>query len=316
MDNQKNFGENEMNEMLKKFNQKNKKEDDEDKNFIIPNINKENNINIISSYKQQIESLTNKIKLLNIMLQERDDIIKKLEKENKKLEKEIKIFIEQSKKYGGNKNKIDNMNPKIRNKTEIYNKYEIINIEQNINNFFLNNGQQNYKNNEYNNMIKNFNENNYLFNASQNLGNNYSFKCLTERDELTKKIYEDNDDFAEFTLLLSNDGTAPWPNGKTKLAFDEPIFEEENSKDIILVAQEKNEQKNYKVCFKSLIQYQSGIYISKLRFNVNGKNIGEEIVLTIIIEEAYDIPKLKMEDGNNNDQLSQFEDVFYSEFVK
>ena len=110
MDNQKNFGENEMNEMLKKFNQKNKKEDDEDKNFIIPNINKENNINIISSYKQQIESLTNKIKLLNIMLQERDDIIKKLEKENKKLEKEIKIFIEKSKKYGGNKNKIDNMN--------------------------------------------------------------------------------------------------------------------------------------------------------------------------------------------------------------
>ena len=132
MDNQKNFGENEMNEMLKKFNQKNKKEDDEDKNFIIPNINKENNINIISSYKQQIESLTNKIKLLNIMLQERDDIIKKLEKENKKLEKEIKRFIEQSKKYGGNKNKIDNMNPKIRNKTEIYNKYEIINIEQNF----------------------------------------------------------------------------------------------------------------------------------------------------------------------------------------
>ena len=133
MDNQKNFGENEMNEMLKKFNQKNKKEDDEDKNFIIPNTNKKNNINIISSYNQQIESLTNQIKLLEKMLQERDDIIKKLEKENKNLEKEIKIFIEQKiKKYGGNKNQLDNMNPTIRKKTEIYNKYEIINIEQNI----------------------------------------------------------------------------------------------------------------------------------------------------------------------------------------
>ena len=64
MDNQKNFGD----DMPKKFNQKNKKEDDEDKNFIIPNINKENNINIISSYNQQIESLTNQIKLLKKML--------------------------------------------------------------------------------------------------------------------------------------------------------------------------------------------------------------------------------------------------------
>ena len=249
------------------------------------------------------------------MLQERDDIIKKLEKENKKLEKEIKIFIEQSKKYGGNKNQLDNMNPKIRNKTEIYNKYEIINIEQNINNFFLNNGQQNYKYNEYNNMIKNFNENNYLFNASQNLGNDYSFKCLTEREKLTKKIYEDKCDIVEFRLLLINNGAAPWPRGKTKLVFDEPIFNGENSKEILLVSQEHNQQKNYIVCFKSLNQYQTGEYISKLRFNVNGKNIGEEIVLTIIIEETYDIQKLKMEDEGNNGQLSQFENEFYSGFA-
>ena len=86
---------------------------------------------------------------------------------------------------------------------------------------------------------------------------------------IKKKIYEDNDDFAEFTLLLSNDGAAPWPSGKTKLAFDEPIFDEENSKDIILVSQEHNQQKNYKVCFKGLKEYPTGEYISKLRFNVN-----------------------------------------------
>ena len=318
MDSNKNFGENEMNDLLKKFNQKNKKEDDEDKNFIIPNANNENNNNnIISSFKQQIISLNNKIKSLNEMLQSKDDIIKKLQKENEILEKKIKKFKEQSFKYGGNKNKIGNMRPKIRNKTEIYNRYEVINNEQNItNNFFLNNGQQNYKYNEYNNMISRHNENNYLFNINQNMRNDYSFRCLTEKEELTKKIYEDNDDFVEFTLLLINNGPSPWPSGKTKLVFDEPIFDEENSKDIILVSQEHNQQKNYKVCFKGLKEYQTGEYISKLRFNVNGKNIGEEIVLTIIIDENYDIQKLKMEDEGNNDQLSQFKDLLYSSFAK
>ena len=164
-------------------------------------------------------------------------------------------------------------------------------------------------------MIENFNENNYLFNTSQNQGNDYSFKCLTEREKLTKKIYEDKCDIVEFRLLLINNGAAPWPRGKTKLVFDEPIFNGENSKEILLVSQEHNQQKNYIVCFKSLNQYQTGEYISKLRFNVNGKNIGEEIVLTIIIEETYDIQKFKMEDGCNNGQLSQFENEFYSEFV-
>ena len=41
----------------------------------------------------------------------------------------------------------------------------------------------------------------------------------------------------------------------------------------------------------------------------------EEIILTIIIEETYNIQKLKMEDGDNNGQLSQFENEFYSGFV-
>ena len=99
------------------------------------------------------------------------------------------------------------------------------------------------------------------------------------------------------------------------MVFDEPIFDGENSKEILLVSQEHNQQKNYIVCFKSLNQYQTGEYISKLRFNVNGKNIGEEIVLTIIIEETYDIQKLKMEDEGNNGQLSQFENEFYSGFA-
>jgi hypothetical protein len=157
-------------------------------------------------------------------------------------------------------------------------------------------------------MIKNFNENNYLFNASQNLGNDYSFKCLTESEKLTKKIYEDKCDIVEFRLLLINNGAAPWPRGKTKLVFDEPIFNGENSKEILLVSQEHNQQKNYIVCFKSLNEYPTGKYISKLRFNVN-------IILTIIIEETYNIQKLKMEDGDNNGQLSQFENEFYSEFV-
>ena len=300
----KNLGENEMNDMLKKFNQKNQKEDDEDKNFINQNDNKENNIdNIASSFNQKINLLINRIKSLTITQKEKDDIIKIIIE----LKKDRKCK-DQSYKYGDNINKITNIKPKIKNKTEIYNRYEIINIEQNINNnFFFNNGQQNYKYNEYNNMIKSHN---------QNLGNDYSFKCLNESEELTVKIYEDKCDIVKFKLLLINNGTVPWPSGKTKLVFDEPIFDEENSKDILLVSQEKNQQKNYIVCFTSLNEYQTGIYISKLRFNVNGKNIGEEIVLTIIIEESYDIPKLKMEDGGNNDQLSQFEDEFYRVFAK
>ena len=306
----KNFGENEMNDLFKKFNQKNQKEDDEDKNFIISNIHNENSIdnNSISSYKQQIESLKNQLKLFNEMLKERDDKIKKLEKEIRHLKKENKQFKEQSNKYGDN-NEITNIKPKIKNKTEIYNRFETINIEQNINNnYFLNNGQQNYKYNEYNNMINNFNENNYFINVNQNMRNDYSFKILSESDDLTKKIYEEDSEPVTFNLLLKNNGSLPWPKGKTKLVFEEAIFDKENSKDVILEAQEQDDEKSYLILFQKLDEYQVGEYTSKLRFNINGENIGEEIVLKIIIEESYDIPNLKKEVGENINELKIFED--------
>ena len=304
-----NFGENQINDIVKNFNQKNKKEGEGDRIFMMPiAINNENNINnITSSDKKQIIYLKNKLKLMKKKVKKRDSIIKKLEKKNKKLEKENEKLKEQSNKY---KNKLNYINPKIRNKTEIYNHhYENINI-----NIFLDNHQQNYKYNEYNNMIKNSKKNNFLFNANQNIMNDYSFKCLSDTDDLTKIIFEESEDIVEFKLLLMNTGPLPWPKDLTKLVFDDPLFDQENSQDIILVAQEKNEQKNYLVPFKNLKEYPSGEYTSKLRFNVNGKNIGEEIALTIIIEEKYDISELKKEGGGNTNQLTQLYEGIYGAY--
>jgi len=309
----KNFGENEMNDMLKKFNQKNQKEDDEDKNFIILKTDKDNYIDyIISSFNQQINYIINRIKLLNITKEEKDDIIKNF-KNLKKLQNEIIKLKDNSYKYGGNKYNSGNLKPKNKNKTEIYNYFKTINIEQNINNnFFLNNDQQNYKYNEYNNMISNFNKNNNNFNnVNHNMRSDYSFKCLSENDELTKTIYENDIDFVAFNLVLQNNGSLPWPKAETKLVFEDAIFDEENSKEVILEEQEKDEEKGYIVIFQKLNEYQTGEYTSKLRFNVNGKNIGEEIVLKIIIDEYYDISNLKKEVGDNENELSKLEEVYY-----
>ena len=325
MDNDKNFGENEMNDMLKKFNQKNKKEDDEDQNFIISKVYQENNINnSISSCNQQIISYQNEIKLLKIKLQEKDDIIKKkekmnkqLEKEKKQLEKEIKKLKDQFNKYGVNKNKITDIKPKIKNKTEIYNQFEIINIEENINNnYFLNNDQQNCKYNENNNMISNFKENNNFINLNQNIGNDYSFECLSKSGKLTKNIIENKSESVTFNLELKNNGSLPWPKGETKLIFENTDFGKENFEDIILEPQEKDKQKSYTVIFQELKEYPIGEYTSNLRFNVNGKNIGEEIVLKIIIEEEkYDFENLKKEMGDNVNELSKFEEEYYDAIV-
>jgi len=313
-----NFGENQINDIVKNFNQKNKKEDEDRISMMPYAINKENNINnITSSDKKQIIYLKNKLKLMKKKLKKRDSIIKKIEKKYKKLEilykkleKENEKLKEENNKYNDYKNKYNYIKPKIANKTEIYNHhYENINI-----NIFLDNSQQNYKYNKYNNMIKNSKKNNFLFNANQNKMNEYSFKCLSDNDDLTKIIFEESEDIVEFKLLLMNTGPLPWPKDLTKLVFDNPLFDQENSQDIILVAQEKNEIKNYLVRFKNLKEYPRGEYTSKLRFNVNGKNIGEKIVLTIIIEEKYDISELKKEGGGNTNQLTQFYEGIYGAY--
>ena len=62
------------------------------------------------------------------------------------------------------------------------------------------------------------------------MGNDYSFECLIGIGELTKKIYEDDEDNVQFKLLLRNNGYKAWPKGKVKLVFDEPLFGEDNSK--------------------------------------------------------------------------------------
>ena len=161
-------------------------------------------------------------------------------------------------------------------------------------------------------MIINFNKNNNNFNnVNHNMRSDYSFKCLSENDELTKTIYENDIDFVAFNLVLQNNGSLPWPKAETKLVFEDAIFDEENSKEVILEEQEKDEEKGYIVIFQKLNEYQTGEYTSKLRFNVNGKNIGEEIVLKIIIDEYYDISNLKKEVGDNENELSKLEEVYY-----
>ena len=191
-----------------------------------------------------------------------------LERENKYLKEEIEKYKNKIKKLRKIIEKLkvnkDNWN------FSLFNNNEIINNEQYINNY-----------------------------SFVNIGNDYSFNLSSEIENLTQKIYK-GDNEANFEIFLTNSGSETWPEGRTKLICDKSDFKKENFNDVIILESQIPKQvKKYVIYFTNLKEYKSAEYISIFRFNIDGINIGEEILLTVIIDEDFNIPQLKGEDGND-----------------
>ena len=130
----------------------------------------------------------------------------------------------------------------------------------------------------------------------------YSFDCQNIL-LLNEYIYEGTE-HCEINIILKNNGNVKWPKKKTKLIFDESSQNKEG--DIILEPQKVGEEKGYKVKFENLGNLKVGEYKSYLLFNVNGKNYGEKLTLSINVKEKKEIEEIE----KYRDKIKEFREQF------
>jgi len=111
----------------------------------------------------------------------------------------------------------------------------------------------------------------------------YSYKCLNTK--LESSIHQGVDE-TEITVTLKND-KIKWPEGKTKLVIDRSNFMIDGE-NINLNPLDKDEQENYVINFKGLKNMRPQEYKVYYDFNVDGKNFGDKLCLSINIENTVD----------------------------
>ena len=201
-----------------------------------------------------------------------------------------------------------------------------INISENKNNIILNNNNNQISSSDFKSLE--INTNNILNNKNDNKINNneisseYKYKLLTNSNDLIKNAII-KDEYANFEIKLINDNkNCEWPpNGRTKLISDEKSDLQITS---ILLESKQNVQLVNICC--GLACRNPGIKKCILNFNVDGKNYGEPIILTVKINEDLvqvlrDEFSLSKEDypdeiilnalkSNNNDIYKAFGSLF------
>jgi hypothetical protein len=145
----------------------------------------------------------------------------------------------------------------------------------------------------------------------------YSYKCLNSK--LESHIHQ-GIDAAKISITLKND-KIKWLEGKTKLIIDS-FNSEIDGESINLNPLEKGQQENYVINFKGLKNKSPKEYKVYYDFNVDGKNYGEKLCLSIIIEntidkfrQKYGIEKEKYSDDKILQKLQEnkynFEPAFF-----
>ena len=131
----------------------------------------------------------------------------------------------------------------------------------------------------------------------------YSYDCLNILN-LSEYIYEGTQE-ANIIIILQNNGNEKWPNGKTKLIFDESS--QVIGEDIILHPQNTGEKNKYSCNIKNLGELKEGEYKASLLFNVEGKNYGENLTLIIKVKKKT----VENEEINKNiDKINEFRENF------
>ena len=151
-----------------------------------------------------------------------------------------------------------------------------------------------------NELNENFNNGNYINDNNNDNIINYSYKILS-----TKFItyIQQGIKAAKIPICLKNDGSSKWPENKTKL-----IVDQQNSMivcdDIILKPLNPGEQYNYDIIFNNLDYYGPREYKTYFYFNVNGKNYGEKLCLSVVINPNQN------NNNNNNNIVEQFKNKY------
>ena len=112
----------------------------------------------------------------------------------------------------------------------------------------------------------------------------YSFECLN-KNNLNREINQDEKEI-KIDIIMKNNKNKTWPENDTKLVLEinSHFFQNE----IKLLPQKFDEIKNYEIVINNLDDYPPGNYIFYLRFEVNGKQFGERIEISLVIKEKPD----------------------------
>ena len=141
-----------------------------------------------------------------------------------------------------------------------------------------------------NELNENYNNGNYINNNNNNIIQ-YSYNILTTK--LYTYIHEGTNE-AKIFVPLKNDGLNKWPENATKLIVDQ------NSSllicnDINLRPLNPGDQDIYEIHFNGLKDFTPNEYKTILYFNVNGKNYGNKISLSVFIKPKQINPKEMVE---------------------
>ena len=130
----------------------------------------------------------------------------------------------------------------------------------------------------------------------------YGYEC-TNNVNLSDYIHEGTDE-ANIEVIIKNNGTLDWPQGGAKLIFVENS--QVKGDDILLDPQKIDEEKAYQVKIKNLKTLNEGQYESYVAFEIEGRIIGEKLILRVKI-------KKKQEDDIDKymDKIKEFREIYF-----
>ena len=131
-------------------------------------------------------------------------------------------------------------------------------------------------------------------------GTDYSYECINILS-LSTYMYKGTKE-AKIEMILKNNGNKGWPQDKTKLLFEKKSTIDGDT--VELKPQKPGEEEKYNIIFKNLENLETGEYNLFYLFNIDGKNIGEKLVLKINIKEK------KEENNEYEDKIKEFRENF------
>ena len=124
-------------------------------------------------------------------------------------------------------------------------------------------------------------------------GEKYSFECVNKHN--LKGQIEEGEDEINYEIIIKNNGIIQWPLRGAKLIPNKQ--KNIKGKVIILDPLKPGEQKKYIAKFDELKGFPPGNYYAGFIFEINGKKIGDNLDLNILINERKDDEnKKKIED--------------------
>ena len=137
---------------------------------------------------------------------------------------------------------------------------------------------------------------------NEDVKKDYSYECLNIIN-LSSYIYEGVNE-TKVDIILKNNGNKEWPKN-TKLSFQQKS--EIKGNDLLLDSQSPGQQKQYSFYFKNIGDYSPKEYKLFYLFNLNGENLGEEIIVKINIKQKK---QTNNELNEYSDQIKEFRDTY------